>query len=92
MPSMGSVGDAYDNTMAESLFATLSAKYCSDDPSKLRLKPAWRCSNGSKTGTTRIVVLIPPNIPGSVPDRDGGHPSYPNHPRDAPPVRALVWG
>ena len=23
MPSMGSVGDAYDNTMAESFFATL---------------------------------------------------------------------
>ena len=30
MPSMGSVGDAYDNAMAESFFATLRAELVDD--------------------------------------------------------------
>jgi hypothetical protein len=30
MPSMGSVGDAYDNAMAESFFATLEREYCAN--------------------------------------------------------------
>jgi putative transposase len=54
MPSMGSVGDAYDNAMAESFFATLERELLSRRRSSLKPKQGWLCSRGSKVGTTRI--------------------------------------
>jgi putative transposase len=43
-PSMGSVGDAYDNALCESFFATLET---------FRRKHAWPCSTSSRPGTIR---------------------------------------
>ena len=42
MPSMGSVGDAYDNAMAESFFATLERE--------LLNRRRFRVSGGSEDG------------------------------------------
>jgi transposase InsO family protein len=52
-PSMGSVGDAYDNAMAESFFASLECELI--EPQELarrRPRRAWRCSPTSRVGTT----------------------------------------
>jgi hypothetical protein len=59
LPSMGSVGDAYENATAESFFATLEREVLQRRTFKTRLKPACRCSNGSKVGTARIGVIRP---------------------------------
>ena len=60
MPSMGSVGDAYDNAMAESFFATLENAKCSTVGGSRRTpRPAWRSSSGSRAGTTRIGATRP---------------------------------
>lgn len=51
LPSMDTVGVAYDNAMAESFLATLEREVLQrryDDPSRPRQKHAWRCSHGSK--------------------------------------------
>ena len=53
-PSMGTVGDAYDNAMAESFFATPRVR--ADRPARAgrpRPRRAWRCSPTSRAGTTR---------------------------------------
>ena len=50
-PSMGSVGDAYDNAMAESFFATLECELLDRRRFKTRRKRAWRCSPSSKAFT-----------------------------------------
>ena len=56
-PSMGSVGDAYDNAMAESFFSTLEAellsrrRFASQARGAVRATPAWRASATSKVGT-----------------------------------------
>ncbi len=51
MPSMGSVGDAYDNAMAESFFATLEREVLESAALQdARPRPAWRSSNGSRAG------------------------------------------
>jgi putative transposase len=52
-PSMGSVGDAYDNAMAESFFATLECELINRRSWKTKPKRARRCSRTSKVGTTR---------------------------------------
>ena len=56
MPSMGSVGDAYDNAMAESFFATLEKECSIGVASSRRPKPGSRSSSGSRAGTTCIGV------------------------------------
>ncbi len=40
-PSMGSVGDAYDNAMCESFFAALECELLERQSSQQKLKPAW---------------------------------------------------
>ena len=52
-PSMGSVGDAYDNAMAESFFATLECELL--DRRRRTLKRAWRSSNSSRASTIHAV-------------------------------------
>jgi len=53
-PSMGTVGDAYDNAMAESFFATLEHG-ASGRP---RREPGWRFLPGSRLGTTHDGVIL----------------------------------
>ena len=55
-PSMGSVGDAYDNAMAESFFATLACELIDPRSFKTKSEARWRCSHRSKAGTTRAVA------------------------------------
>ena len=61
-PSMGSVGDAYDNAMAESFFATLECELWTAAGSRRRPKRAWRSSPSSKgftihgAGTRRLDI------------------------------------
>jgi putative transposase len=50
-PSMGSVGDAYDNAMCESFFATLESSFCNAASSRPRPRRAWPSSSSSKGGT-----------------------------------------
>ena len=54
-PSMGSVGDAYDNAMCESFFATLECDCSIVIASRRRPRPASPSSSTSRAGTTRIV-------------------------------------
>ena len=54
-PSMGTVGDAYDNAMAESFFASLECELINRRScGSPRPKLAPRCLPGSKVGTTRV--------------------------------------
>jgi len=51
-PSMGSVGDAYDNALCESFFATLECELL--DRERFRTaEAAGQCSTASRAGTTR---------------------------------------
>ena len=52
-PSMGSVGDAYDNAMAESFFATLECELLDRANSRRRPRRAWPSSNSSRASTIR---------------------------------------
>src|SRR5437870_9741797 len=52
-PSMGSVGDAYDNAMCESFFATLECELWRGAGSPRRQRPEWPSSASSRAGTTR---------------------------------------
>ena len=65
-PSMGSVGDAYDNAMCESFFATSNANCSTGASSAPRLRPVWRSSSSSRAGTirraaTRLSAINPPS-------------------------------
>ena len=51
-PSMGGVGDAYDNAIAESFFASLECELSIDVPSRARLKQGSHCSATWRAGTT----------------------------------------
>ena len=51
-PSMGSVGDCYDNALCESFFATLECDSSTASRARRRSTPARRCSTSSKGGTT----------------------------------------
>lgn len=53
-PSMGSVGDCYDNSMAESFFATLECELLDRSDSPRRQRRSRRSSRSSKGGTTHI--------------------------------------
>jgi transposase InsO family protein len=55
-PSMGSVGDCFDNAMCESFFATLECELLDRAASKLRSKRAWQSSTLSKAGTIPIAA------------------------------------
>jgi len=55
-PSMGTVGDAYDNAMAESFFATLECELINRRSWKTKLKHASRSSRGLNLGTTHTGV------------------------------------
>jgi putative transposase len=71
-PSMGSVGDAYDNAMCESFFATLECELSTATASARNPRRAWRCSNSSRAGTTRIActpasVISRPSISNGAP-------------------------
>ena len=46
---MGTVGDAYDNAMAESFFATLERELLDRGPSGQSREPAGRSRNGSES-------------------------------------------
>jgi len=50
-PSTGSVGDAYDNAMCESFFATLDASSSTATVSARTPRRAWRSSTSSKAST-----------------------------------------
>ena len=52
-PSMGSVGDAYDNAMAESFFSTLEAELLSRRRFASRPRPRWPASATSRVGIIR---------------------------------------
>ena len=57
MSSMGSTGDAYDNSMAESFFASLEREVIYRRRFKSRAEPAWRSLPGCKAGTTPIGTI-----------------------------------
>ena len=50
-PSMGSVGDAYDNAMAESFFVTLEAELLSRRRFASQAEAKMACSATSRAGT-----------------------------------------
>jgi len=54
-PSMGSVGDAYDNALCESFFATLECELLDRGASRPRPRRGSRSSTSSRAGTTRTV-------------------------------------
>jgi putative transposase len=58
-PSMGSVGDAYDNAMCESFFATLECELLERRRFTSQAKRAWPASASSKAGTTRCRCIPP---------------------------------
>ena len=58
-PSMGSVGDAYDNAMCESFFATLECELLERRRLRRRPRRRWPASALSKAGTTRCGCIPP---------------------------------
>jgi putative transposase len=57
-PSMGSVGDAYDNAMAESFFASLECELIDRRSFKTKTEArGWPSSPGSRAGTTRAGAI-----------------------------------
>jgi putative transposase len=71
-PSMGTVGDAYDNAMAESLFATLECELIDRRIWKKNKRKA-KSLFGLKVGTTRsaciqvLVISLPLTLKGNMP-------------------------
>ena len=72
-PSMGSVGDAYDNAMCESFFATLECELLQRRKFQTKAEPAWPSSSSSKDGITPAGGTPPSatNRPSSRKDRPG---------------------
>jgi transposase InsO family protein len=56
-PSMGSVGDAYDNAMAESFFASLECELIDRRSFERNRRPAWPCSATSRVGITHAAAI-----------------------------------
>ena len=52
-PSMGTVGDDYDNAMAESFFASLECELSTAEAGRAKPRRARPSSPGSRAGTTR---------------------------------------
>jgi putative transposase len=65
-PSMGSVGDAYDNALCESFFATLECELLDPQRFQNQAEAKMACSTSSRAGTTRT---------GGIPPSDRSHPS-----------------
>jgi transposase InsO family protein len=61
-PSMGSVGDCFDNAMCESFFATLECELLDRCHFKLRSKRARRSLNSSRAGITLVAAIRPSAI------------------------------
>ena len=61
-PSMGSVGDCFDNAMCESFFATSNASCSTAAVSTPRPRRAWRSSSSSRAGTIPIAATPPSTI------------------------------
>jgi hypothetical protein len=58
-PSMGSVGDAYDNAMAESFFATLECELLDRRRFKSQAEARMAVFESSRAGTTRGAAIQP---------------------------------
>ena len=56
-PSMGSVGDCYDNALCESFFATLECELLDGIVSALMPKRGWRSLTSSRAGTIPSVGI-----------------------------------
>jgi len=56
-PSMGSVGDAYDNALCESFFATLECELLDRQRFRTQVGRAWPSSTSSKVGTIRAAGI-----------------------------------
>ena len=61
-PSMGSVGDCFDNAMCESFFATLECELLERRRFKTQAEHGWRSSTSSRAGTTPIAATPPSTI------------------------------
>ena len=59
LPSMGSVGDAYDNALCESFFATLECELLERNVFRTSTAGRLRCTSSSKVGTIRIACIRP---------------------------------
>lgn len=57
-PSMGTVGDAYDNAMAESFFATLECELIARRKWETKTKARLEGLSGSRLGTTRTDAIL----------------------------------
>ena len=80
-PSMGSVGDAFDDAMAESAFATLATECLDERRFRTRTRPASSSSATSKGSQTRT---------DGTPTSTSGHPSTTNRPKPPTPPRAMT--
>ncbi len=75
-PSMGSVGDCFDNAMCEASSRPWNANCSRAAASRPRSRRGWRCSSSSRAGTTRIGAIPPSTI--SRRSTTKGHITY-NH-------------
>jgi transposase InsO family protein len=81
-PSMGSVGDAYDNAMAESFFATLECELLTATSSAPTPRLAWPSSTSSKTSTTPAGGTPPSASSAPRTTRGSTEPGNSTRPRD----------
>jgi hypothetical protein len=56
-PSMGSIGDAYDGAMCESVFATLECELFERRKFPIKAEAGWRSSSSSRAGTTPVAAI-----------------------------------
>jgi transposase InsO family protein len=96
-PSMGSVGDAYDNALCESFFATLECellarrRFASQTEARVAVFGAWRSSATSRDGTTRCGSIPPWASARPSPTRRSRRKSStrnPNQPSPQPSIKA----
>ena len=70
-PSMGSVGDCYDNALCESFFASLECELLDRRSFRPTPRLAWPYSSTSRAGTTPTVVIRPSATMPQLPLRGG---------------------
>ena len=87
-PSMGSVGDSYDNAMCESFFATLECELLDRHASRPRPRPGWPSSTSSRAGTTPTAGTRRSTT--SRPSRTKGSTRRPRDPKAVHPPRNRV--
>jgi len=83
-PSMGSVGDAYDNALCESFFATLECELLERRRFRSQTEAVSRSSASSKPGTTRAGATPASAISLPLPMR------RPTHARRSPPLQPMI--